>query len=74
MPTTQLTVFDLLRVTYTYEAKALEARYGTKSCSNPEMCASLSHTNTSTSSQGALETDYTQRFIKSNWRRDSVVT
>lgn len=68
MSTTHLTIYDLLRITYTYEGKALEqaARIRRDSvCSTPESCAQMSPTSPSGNFSG-LETDFTHRYGRKN--------
>ncbi|KAJ4994356.1 hypothetical protein SVAN01_00185 [Stagonosporopsis vannaccii] len=68
MSTTCLTVYDLLRITYAYEGKALEeaARIRRDSvCSTPESCSHMSPPSPSGNFSG-LETDFTQRYSRKN--------
>ncbi|KAF3043901.1 hypothetical protein E8E11_008303 [Didymella keratinophila] len=68
MSTTRLTIYDLLRITYTYEGQALEqaSRIRRDSvCSTPETCSHMSPPSPSGKFSG-LETDFTQRFCRKN--------
>ncbi|KAF3008746.1 hypothetical protein E8E13_010050 [Curvularia kusanoi] len=68
MSTTRITVYDLLRITYTYEAKALAeaARVRRDSvCSTPESCLKMTPPSPNGNFSG-LETDFTQRYSRKN--------
>ncbi|KAJ8116329.1 hypothetical protein OPT61_g2233 [Boeremia exigua] len=68
MSTTRLTIYDLLRITYTYEGKAQEeaARIRRDSvCSTPESCSQMASISPDNSFSG-LETDFTQRYSRKN--------
>ncbi|KAH7392731.1 hypothetical protein BKA66DRAFT_568051 [Pyrenochaeta sp. MPI-SDFR-AT-0127] len=67
MSTHCLTIYDLLRITYTYEAQALEAQVRSRSdsiCSTPETCSHLPPPSTPAANFANLETDFTQRFCR----------
>ncbi|KAF2027493.1 hypothetical protein EK21DRAFT_114714 [Setomelanomma holmii] len=68
MSTTCLTIHDLLRITYTYEAQALEAQARERShsvCSTPEECLHLTPPPPSPAPHFAtLETDFTHRYSR----------
>ncbi|KAH7090516.1 hypothetical protein FB567DRAFT_293654 [Paraphoma chrysanthemicola] len=74
MSTVCLTIHDLLRITYTYEAQALEAQAQARKrsdsvCSTPEECQHLSSLSSSPPAHFAtLETDFTQRYSRSGSR------
>ncbi|KAG9185275.1 hypothetical protein G6011_07819 [Alternaria panax] len=75
MSTTHLTIHDLLRITYTYEMRALEAqaRMQTRpradsACSMPETCAHLSPPTPSSPEHAILETDFTETYCRKTRR------
>jgi hypothetical protein len=68
MSTTHLTIYDLLRITYTYENKALrdaERMRRDSVCSTPESCLKLAPPSPGGNFSG-LETDFTQRYSRKN--------
>ncbi|KZM19179.1 uncharacterized protein EKO05_0006405 [Ascochyta rabiei] len=68
MSTIRLTVYDLLRITYTYEGRAMEEAARSRSdsvCSSPEMCSHMSPPSPS-GNFSILETDFTQRYCRKN--------
>ncbi|KAH9875193.1 hypothetical protein J1614_004683 [Plenodomus biglobosus] len=69
MSTLHLTIHDLLRITYTYEAQAHEAAARSRSnsvCSTPETCSHLP--TTPSAEYTTLETDYTQKYCRKSRR------
>ncbi|KAF9738199.1 hypothetical protein PMIN01_03482 [Paraphaeosphaeria minitans] len=75
MSTTYLSIYDLLRIAYTYESQALVAE-GHKqggitvisSCPTPEICKNVG----TSSCYDALETDFTQKYARR--KRNSCVS
>ncbi|KAF1358975.1 hypothetical protein EJ07DRAFT_122407 [Lizonia empirigonia] len=69
MSTTRMTVYDLLRITYTYEGRAMEEAARSRSdsiCSvHPESCSHMSPPSPS-GNYSFLETDFTQRYCRKN--------
>ncbi|OAL50079.1 hypothetical protein IQ07DRAFT_587758 [Pyrenochaeta sp. DS3sAY3a] len=71
MSTTCLTIYDLLRITYTYETQALEQEARSRSnsfCSTPETCSHLSPPLPSSPMYSTLETDFTAMFCRQGKR------
>ncbi|KAF2829673.1 hypothetical protein CC86DRAFT_464194 [Ophiobolus disseminans] len=75
MSTTLLSMHDLLRITYTYEARALEEQAKSRkrsdsACAMPEQCSNLpssrSLSTSSTHDFASLETDFTFRYSRSS--------
>ncbi|EAT85197.1 hypothetical protein HBI56_073940 [Parastagonospora nodorum] len=67
MSTTCLTIHDLLRITYTYEAQALQAQARKRSdsaCFTPETCSHLSPPPSPSPGFATLETDFTHRYSR----------
>ncbi|CAI6264181.1 unnamed protein product [Periconia digitata] len=83
MSTTYLSIYDLLRITYTYESQAMEgdcqrpsSRHRSESqvssCSTPELCMHVAASTTPSMSYAELETDFTDLYAKK--KRDSCVS
>ncbi|PVH99233.1 hypothetical protein DM02DRAFT_438175 [Periconia macrospinosa] len=83
MSTTYLSVYDLLRITYTYESQAIEAECQhhpqqncldsqISTCSTPEICMHAAESKSSSSTYAALETDFTAVYARK--KRDSCVS
>ncbi|KAK7192464.1 hypothetical protein DPSP01_009718 [Paraphaeosphaeria sporulosa] len=75
MSTSYLSIYDLLRIAYTYEAQALAAEWrkdgfieSIASCPTPEICKNAE----SSPCYEALETDFTQKYARR--KRDSCVS
>ncbi|KAF1916813.1 hypothetical protein BDU57DRAFT_450073 [Ampelomyces quisqualis] len=68
MSTTCLTIHDLLRITYAYEAQALQAlarKRSDSACFTPETCSHLSPPSSPSWAFAMLETDFTYRYSRS---------
>ncbi|KAF1962758.1 hypothetical protein CC80DRAFT_399206 [Byssothecium circinans] len=84
MSTTYLSIYDLLRITYTYESQAAieeaqarsqnrkRADSATSICSTPGLCRHVSTEMTSSTNYAALETDFTDIYARK--KRDSCVS
>ncbi|KAH8730633.1 hypothetical protein GQ44DRAFT_606589 [Phaeosphaeriaceae sp. PMI808] len=72
MSTICLTIYDLLRITHTYEAQAFEAqaleaqarKRSDSVCSTPEECSQLSPPSSPSPVFSTLETDFTHHFSR----------
>ncbi|KAF2639357.1 hypothetical protein P280DRAFT_454656 [Massarina eburnea CBS 473.64] len=83
MSTTYLSIYDLLRITYTYESQAAMEAYESvqkpdplsrSDCcmQTPELCLNASRPTPSATKYAALETDFTDLYAQK--KRDSCVS
>ncbi|KAF1944291.1 hypothetical protein EJ02DRAFT_341444 [Clathrospora elynae] len=84
MSTHCLTIHDLLRITYTYEAQSFQAQAQAQAqtqaqrtrsdsaCSMPEVCSHLSPPTSPSPEYAILETDFTQTYSRNNRREHEV--